>query len=240
MIRTLIADELRLLTFQPVSSAIHTHWKSFLAFGLFFTWFAGVGRYWDNPKAEPWQLMGLGSLAYVFSLALVIWALLAPLRPKNWSYRNVLLFITLTSPPAILYAIPVDQFMTRDAAATVNAWFLAIVASWRVALLVNFLRRTAGLSPGLVIVATLLPLALIVTALSLLNLEHAVFEIMAGIRPQEPTANDTAYLVVLLLSLFSYMASPILLMAYLISIYRVWRGAQQGAPADAPASRPRG
>ena len=48
---------------------------------------------------------GPGVSPLCVNLALIIWALLAPLRPRNWSYRNVLLFITLTAPPAVLYAV---------------------------------------------------------------------------------------------------------------------------------------
>ena len=239
MIRTLIADEFRFLTFQRVSPAIHTHWQAFLAFGLFFTWIAGIGRYWDNPRAYLWQHLGLGSVAYVFVLAFVIWGLLAPLRPKNWSYKNVLLFVTLTAPPAILYAIPVEKFMPLESARTINVWFLAVVASWRVALFAVFLRRAAGLSPWMVIVATLLPLVIIVVALSMLNLEHVVFSIMSGIREEDRTANDNAYGIVVLLSVFSVLASPVLLGAYLIAIVRARRAAQQpvaGDSAQAPRS----
>ncbi|MFL6259215.1 MAG: hypothetical protein ACJ76Y_05835, partial [Thermoanaerobaculia bacterium] len=112
MLNKIVADELRLLTFRAPSQAVATNWKAYLAFGLFFTWLAGVGRYWDNPRAELWQLAGLGSIAYVFVLAVILWLLLAPLRPKNWSYRNVLTFVTLTAPPAVLYAIPVERFMS--------------------------------------------------------------------------------------------------------------------------------
>lgn len=224
MIATLLLDELRFLTFRPVSSAIRTHWKAYLAFGLVFTWLAGVGRYWDNPRAEPWQLLGLGSLAYVFVLAAIVWLLLAPLRPNNWSYRNVLLFITLTAPPAVLYAIPVERFLSEGAARTANAWFLAVVAAWRVALLVVFLRRTAGLSAGSVVLATLLPLALIVSTLAMLNLEHVVFELMSGNREDTSGPNDAAYVVVLLLSYLSFLLSPILVIWYVALVVRAWRG----------------
>jgi hypothetical protein len=62
------------------------------------------------------------------------------------------------------------------------------------------------------VVATLLPLTLIVAALTALNLEHAVFNIMSGNR--EATPNDGAYFVVLLLSLISVFAVPVLLVAY--------------------------
>src|SRR5512134_2839207 len=140
-IGTVIFDALRVLSFRRPSPAIGPHWKAYLAFGLLFTWLAGVGRYWDNPRALAWQQLGLGSLAYVFCLAFVLWVLLLPLRPKLWSYKNVLIFITLTAPPAVLYAIPVERFMSLAAAQAANAWFLGVVATWRVALLFWFLRQ---------------------------------------------------------------------------------------------------
>jgi hypothetical protein len=52
---------------------------------------------------------------YVFVLALVLWLFVAPLRPRHWSYRNVL-FIGLTAAPAFLYAIPVERMMSLDMA----------------------------------------------------------------------------------------------------------------------------
>jgi hypothetical protein len=188
------------------------------------TWLAGIGRYWDNPRAELWQIAGLGSLAYVFSLALVLWLLILPLRARRWSYRNVLLFVCLTSPPALLYAIPVERFMSGEAALAANAWFLGIVASWRVALLLVFLKRDAGLRAWEAIVACLLPLALIVVSLALLNLEHVVFNLMSGIRAEDRSVNDAAYLVVLTLSYFSFLASPLLAIAYLWLVFRRRQG----------------
>ena len=62
--------------------------------------------------------------------------------------------------------------METQSAIQMNVFFLAVVASWRVALFVVFLRRTAGLSVWAVVVATLLPLAIIVVGLTLLNLER--------------------------------------------------------------------
>jgi hypothetical protein len=204
---------------------VGSHWRAFLVFGLLFTWLAGVGRYWDNPRAFLWQHLGLGSVVYAFVLALLIWAMLVALRPKNWSYRNVLLFVTLTSPPAILYAIPVEKFMTTDAAVSANVWFLAIVATWRVALYAVFLRRTAGLSMGGVIVGTLLPIALIIVTLTVLNLEHVVFAMMGGIRKDDRSVNDGAYMAVMSLSLISILLVPILAIAYGVLVYRSWRDA---------------
>lgn len=225
MIKTLLREEFRLLTFRPVSSAVPAHWRAFLIFGLFFTWLAGIGRYWDNPRAHLWQSLGLGSVVYVFVLAFVIWAMLIALRPKNWSYLNVLLFVTLTSPPAVLYAIPVEKFMTAEAAVSANIWFLAIVATWRVALYAVFLRRMAGLSVAGVIVGTLLPMAIIVVTLTILNLEHVVFNLMGGTRRDERSVNDGAYEVVVTLSMLSVLLAPILAAAYGVLVYRSRRNA---------------
>ena len=234
MLKQIVADELRLLTFRAPSHAVATDWKAYLAFGLFFTWLAGVGRYWDNPKAELWQLAGLGSIAYVFVLAAILWLLLAPLRPKNWSYRNVLTFVTLTAPPAVLYAIPVERFMSSAHAAQANAWFLAIVATWRVGLLGVFLRRVARLPWLQLIVATLLPLAIIVVSLAILNLEHVLFDLMAGIRDEDKTANDMAYRIVFGLAYLSFISAPILGIAYVVCVLRAWKSAQPPASTGRP------
>jgi hypothetical protein len=51
-IKILLTEELRFLTFRPLGPAIHTRWRDFLAFGLCFTWLAGIGRYWDNPRID--------------------------------------------------------------------------------------------------------------------------------------------------------------------------------------------
>jgi hypothetical protein len=217
MLLEILKDEWRLLTFRSIGPGVRTRYWAYLAFGLAFTWLAGIGRYWDNPRAQLWQQLGLGSLIYVFVLSFLLWVIVWPLRPSNWTWRNLLLFVTLTSPPAVLYAIPVERFMDADGARLSNMLFLAVVAIWRVALYWNFLRGPARLPAGASFVALLLPLALIVVALSVFNLEHAVFEIMAGIAPG--TSADAAYFVVLVLSLFSVLGAPFILIAYAILIW---------------------
>ncbi len=219
----IMEDVWRLLTFREPSAAIAESWRGYLAVGLGFTWLAGVGRYWDSPRALLWQQWGLGSLAYVFVLALVIWLIVIPLRPERWSYRSVLVFVTLTSPPALLYAIPVERFMTLGDAQTMNAWFLAGVAAWRVALLVWFVQRVARISGMALMVATGLPLSMTVMALTWLNLEHVVFQLMAGMGPDQRSANDGAYFVVMVLGFLATFAAPTLLAVYLCLCWRAWR-----------------
>ena len=46
--------------------------------GLVLTWIVGIGRYWDDPKAEWIQHLGIGSVIYIFILVGLIWLLLKP------------------------------------------------------------------------------------------------------------------------------------------------------------------
>jgi hypothetical protein len=102
----------------------------------------------------------------------------------------------------------------------VTLWFLLIVATWRISLLLFFLRRVAQLPVMLGIMSSVLPLALIIFGLALANLEHAVFTIMAGnpLNPAPGTPADDAYAIVVLLAMLSFISSPVLLFAYLIAI----------------------
>jgi hypothetical protein len=194
--------------------------RAHLAVGLAFTWLAGIGRYWDSPRADTLQHLGLGSVAYVLVLSAFLWLLLLPLRPERWSYVKILTFVCAVAPPALLYAIPVERFMSLGAARSVNVWFLAIVATWRVALYAVFLFRYAGFRYLRLLVGALLPLVIIVFGLTALNLEQAVFNIMAGVSPTEGTSADTAYSVLFTLSFFSFLASPIMLLLYFVAIYQ--------------------
>lgn len=216
-----LQDQRDLLLFRPFRPSLNEHWPAYLAWGLLTTWLAGIGRYWDHPNAGWWQYAGLGSVTYVFVLALFLWAIVAPLRPRNWGFVGVLIFVMLTSLPALLYAIPVEKFMSLPNAQAANVIFLAVVASWRVALLIVFLKRAAGLSNTGVMVASLLPLTIIVTTLVALNLEKAVFEIMGGNMQQ--TQNDAAYFILMLISFFSVIASPVMLILYAVLVYRAWK-----------------
>ncbi len=203
----------RLIFFRiPQAELTRLGWQHLTA-GLICTWLVGMGRYWDNPRVGLLQHLGIGSLVYIFILSLFLWLLIWPLRPRHWSYFRVLTFISLVSPPAVLYAIPVEKIVDFETANYLNAWFLAIVATWRVALLIFFLRRLAELNWFSVVVATLLPLTLIVVALVQLNLEKVVMSLMGGMG--SPSPNDAAYVVLAVLSLLAYLLFLPLVICYL-------------------------
>lgn len=222
-LRETLVTELRFLAFQPIKPNFKDYGNYYLGLGLVTAWLAGIGRYWDNPRAELWQHLGLGSLAYVFILAFLLWLLIKPLKPENWNYKAVLIFVGMTSPPAIFYAIPVERYFTLSTAQTMNVWFLLIVATWRVALLIVYLKRSARLSGATIAVASLLPLVIIVSALTALNLEHVVFKIMAGLSEDERTANDAAYSILWVITTFSIMSSPVLIISYLAIFFSKWK-----------------
>src|SRR5207244_824762 len=120
--------------------------------------------------------------------------------------------------PAFLYAIPVERFMSLNGARTANLWFLAIVAGWRVVLYVLLLMRYARFEGLRLFVAALLPLTIIVFSLTALNLERAVFDIMRGVDPGHGTAADSAYAVLVLVSILSIYLAPILVFLYFLAI----------------------
>ena len=190
--------------------------RHFIA-GLVGTWIVGMGRYWDDNGASLLQHLGLGSVIYIFVLAAFIWLILKPFLVDNWSYFVVVTFIGLTSFPAIFYAIPVERFFPIGTANTMNVWFLAIVAAWRLGLLYYFLKHFTKLNAGNILTVTLMPICLIISVLTILNLHRVVFNIMGGMRT--PTPHDSSYFVLMLLTGISAILTLPLLLAYGVGIY---------------------
>jgi len=214
----LLRAQFRFLLFRPILPDLKRHFWPYFVFILLITWVVGIGRYWDHPNAQLWQYAGLGSVVYLFVLSAILYLIVAPLRPSNWRYSTVLIFVGLTSFPALLYAFPIERFVELQLAKSVNAWFLAIVATWRVSLLVKFLLTVAKLDWFSTIVATILPLSAIVTTLAALNLEHVVFDLMAGIRPANASPYDTAYVILVSITVVAFYTFPVAAVGYVGAI----------------------
>lgn len=212
----LIRQIVKLLCFRLDRAEFMGFDQRHLIAGFVGTWIVGMGRYWDDSKAKMLQHLGLGSVIYIIVLSFFIWLIVKPLLIEDWSYKHVLTFIGLTSFPAILYAIPVERLFTMSTAAQINVWFLAVVAFWRLALLFYFLRFFTRLKYWIITCITLLPICLIISSLTFLNLEQAVFNIMGGIR--DATANDRAYAILVGLTFTSLGALPIVAIGYIAAI----------------------
>lgn len=207
----------RLLTFRLTAEKAEKFGRPHFYLGLFGTWMAGIGRYWDHPSAGLAQRAGLGSLGYILVMAALLWVVFRPVVGAKADFWKLLTFVSLTSFPAWLYAIPVERFMSIDAATRMNIWFLAAVALWRVMLLLHHARGVFGLTAGPLVVCCLLPLTVIIALLAMLNLEHAVFSIMGGLR--QTTPNDGAYMVILVLSWLSVLLAPLLFLTWIWFIF---------------------
>lgn len=207
----------KLLTFKLTRNEMLEFNNKHLLAEIVGTWIVGMGRYWDDTKASLLQHLGLGSVIYIFILAGFIWLILLPFKIEKWTYKTVLTFIALTSFPAIFYAIPVERFFSIATANTMNVWFLAIVAVWRLCLLYYFLKHFTKLSSGNIVTVTFMPICLIISVLTMLNLHNVVFEVMGGIR--NPSPHDSSYLVLMLLTGLSMILAIPLLIAYGIGIY---------------------
>lgn len=213
----MIKSIFRVLTLRITREEMLQFDKRYFIIGLIGTWLVGIGRYWDDPGASLLQHAGLGSVIYIFLLALFIWLIIKPFLIEGWNYFTVLTYISLTSFPAIFYAIPVEKFLSIATANTINVWFLAIVAAWRLCMLYRFLKVFTRLSPGNIVTVTLMPICVIITTLTVLNLHRVVFDIMGGRR--DPTPHDGAYTVLIFLTIVSAILTLPLLIAYGAGIY---------------------
>lgn len=215
----IVSAQLGVLSLRVSTNDLERLGARHLVYGLLVTWAVGLGRYWDHPDPSLVQALGFGSLGVLAGLALLLHLILMPLRPARWSLVHLLTFLSLTALPALLYAIPVERFMTLDDARTANVCFLAVVALWRVGMLGRYLAAWTDLSGPLLAAALLLPLALVVVILTALNLEQALFDVMAGLR-EDGTANDLSYQVLFLVSMLAFVASPVLLLFYGFAVWQ--------------------
>lgn len=215
-LKNLFLFNLKLLLFRTTREDFDSITSKHLLFGLVVTWIVGVGRWWDDPGAKLLQHLGLGSVCYIFVLAAIVWLIVLPLKARNWSYKHVLTFLSLTSLPAVLYAIPVERYFTVETSRTMNLSFLAVVALWRVILLFFYLGRHAGLNVFSNLVVGLLPLTVIVTSLFVLNLHRVVFDVMGGFREASP--HDGEFSLLFLLTMLSYVAVIPMIVSYILLV----------------------
>jgi hypothetical protein len=213
----------RLLTFRLDAAGYAALGVREARVGLVLAWIAGIGRYWDHPTAGLAQKSGVGSVLYVLVLSALLWLVVRPLGVHRRPYWNVAAMVGMSSPLAWLYALPVERWTDLQTAIDLNIAFLAVVAVWRVMLYARYLKIGCSLNWITTALCTLLPLCAIVTALMALNLEHAVFDLMGGLR-REGTAErviDETYQVVVNITFFSWFAFLPLLIAYGFAIWRV-------------------
>jgi len=124
--------------------------------GILFVLSAGLAREYDGEDLlhEPWH--ALRPLAASLASGTILFALVHGLvaskstRPAEsrpsllTSYRIFMGLFWMTAPMAWLYAIPYERMLSPVDAVTVNLWTLALVAAWRVVLMVRVINVLYG------------------------------------------------------------------------------------------------
>lgn len=217
----------RILTFTATPEELDAlGWPS-LAMGIPIVWLVGYGRWWDESLDISFtHRIGLGSVAYVLILAGLLWAVGLPVTRRTWSYGKVLAFVAFTGPPAALYAIPVESWTDPTTAVRLNIGFLTAVSAYRLALLLWFYRRGAGLSFFDAVICGLLPVGFIGAMIAYLGLSEQILDIMGGLRGQSPTVE--AYEFVTGLSCSALFGAPVLLVLFGFAIARRFREKASG------------
>lgn len=216
----------RVLTFRASGAEMLALGPRELVLGLICTWVAGMGRWRDDPTASLFMMSGLGSVAYVLALTSLLWLVIRPLDPYAFSWGNLLIFVTLTSPPAFLYAIPVEQWLSEGAALQLNLIFLQIVALWRLSLLCVYLRRSFSMSPIQVAMGAGIPIMGVIVVLGFTRMDYAVFDAMGGFRrgPLSPHRWEHEFLFGLgLLSLVGLLILGFIYVMTLVELHLVER-----------------
>ena len=183
----------KILTLKATREELLNLKSELLLWGLPVTLMAGIGRAWDNPAEELLIRSGLPSVAYIFVLSAFLYIFIALLRPKNWSYRRLLILVSMTALPGLLYAIPLEMILKPGDAAAGNTILLFIVAVWRVVILGSFLAKTTDMRFAHLVVALFLPLFLIINLLITQEKFEKTFSAMGGIRKYLVISDESAF-----------------------------------------------
>ncbi len=170
-------------------------WKHF-AVGLVLTWMVGIARNWDLATAPVWASLGLASVAYIFFMAAGIWVFTRFIAFPSIPYMKVLTMVSLTAAPGLIYGIPVEMFMAPQDARSTNVVFLFLVASYRVALALQYLCLAGRLNLIQSFFTLGSPISAIVVGLHMTGRVQMVFDLMGGNRGREsvPMEEETVIL----------------------------------------------
>jgi hypothetical protein len=184
LLRYLIGERSAILT-------VAAHPRTWLL-GLVFVLSAGFAREYDGEDLlhEPWYLVLPLGASLVSSLALFA-VLYLPSRLAGVdvsrfvpAYRAFLGLFWMTAPLAWLYAVPYERLLHPVDAARANVATLALVAAWRVALMVRVAIVLFGLSPWAALFRVF-AYADTVALVTLSFLPFSIVEIMGGVRISE-------------------------------------------------------
>lgn len=192
-----------------------------LLLGAVLVTLAGFAREYDGEDLlhEPWHLIIPHAASFITSFLLFVMLRLTGIGrwPAQLSFGNgyakLLNLYWMTAPLALVYAVPVERWMSGRAATQANLWMLAIVAGWRVALITRAILVAFDARPVWKIVVMVLLFGDAVMLLALWLLPVPVLQFMGGVRMTESESLIQA--TSFLLQAAGYLALPVLLIAWL-------------------------
>ena len=157
--------------------------------GLIFVFSAGLAREYDGQDLlhEPWHLLLplVASLATSFLLYLLLrtvgWFRGAGWKPFFAGYWSFLGLYWMTAPLALVYGIPVERFLDQEIAACLNLNVLALVAAWRVLLIIRVASVLWSASPSAVFFPVML-MADTVAIVAIVASPTPIVGLMAGVQ----------------------------------------------------------
>lgn len=160
--------------------------------GFLFVLSAAFAREYDGEDLlhEPWYLLipvGASVLAsfILFSVAFATCADRAPQGPTFFrAYRSFLALFWMTAPLAWLYAVPYERFLSLGDAVRANYFTLALVALWRVCLMIRVL-CVISTYDGLTSVLLVLSFAGVSASIAAFATPITLVDVMGGIRYTE-------------------------------------------------------
>ena len=166
--------------------------KSAFWIGLLFVFAAGFAREYDGEYliAEPWHLVLplAASLIGCVAMVLPIFVFLKFNSEKQCSFvevfRSFLNVYWMTAPLALVYGIPVERFLDPADATRANLYLLAIVAVWRVLLMIRCVYVLCGTSVWRSVILVLL-FCDVLAMIALHYVPSPIFMIMGGVRLSE-------------------------------------------------------
>jgi hypothetical protein len=210
--------------------------------GLLFVLAAALAREYDGEDflRRPWHLVlplaaSLATSAFLYLLLHGLLALRSWKLTPRLSYRALLTLYWMTAPLALLYAIPVERFLSAADATRANLALLGLVSLWRVLLItralsvvyqVSFFR---ALFPVMLFADTVALFFLLLTPLPIIGL-------MGGIRPSESELiiHGTAFLTAVL----GFYSWPVWAIGAIVACNKSWQVIDLADVPPRPVSRP--
>jgi hypothetical protein len=167
--RPFLATALAALSFRASREELGSlDWRHLLL-GLVLTWAMGAGRNWGNPDIAPILSLGFGWVLYLSGFAVPMWLILKPLAPPSLTLLNLLAFLALTMPLALVYVVPAEIILGFGTIEDFDVRSLVLIAVWPVAVTLFYARRALYLDWGKVAVVVLLPFCLIVAMAAVIS-----------------------------------------------------------------------